>query len=266
MSTAWFRTEHEQDELARSTREAAQTVLVPVEIERYLHPTEDTVFHLEYAFYLLGDVRDKKVVDLGCGSGEKLIPLAVRGADVIGIDLSPDLVELASQRFENYLVAEDGCRDCRCPIVSKNKVQFKVGSAYATGLPDESVDVVFALALFHHLEDLERTRKEIQRILRPNGFLVLREPVRFSKKIVALRPLFRAPRGEISAYEHPMTRRELEVISEGFELVAERYFRLPFVALLDRKEARQASDWMLEKFPALKHWATVIVRKLEWRP
>ena len=133
-------------------------------------------------------------------------------------------------------------------------------------MPDESVDVVFALGPISPSRDLERTRKEIQRILRPNGFLVLREPVRFSKTMAALRPLFRAPRGEISAYEHPMTRRELDVISEGFELVAERYFRPPFVALLDGKEARQASDWMLEKFPALKHWATVIVRKLERRP
>jgi methylase of polypeptide subunit release factors len=80
---------HEQSELARSASEASKIVVRPVRSERYLNPRADTPFPLEYAFHLLGDVKDKLVLDLGCGSGEEVIPLLRRGARVIGIDLSP---------------------------------------------------------------------------------------------------------------------------------------------------------------------------------
>ena len=41
---------------------------------------------LNEAYDLLGDVRGKAVLDLGCGTGENLVPLARRGAHVTGID------------------------------------------------------------------------------------------------------------------------------------------------------------------------------------
>jgi SAM-dependent methyltransferase len=79
---------------------------------------------LEYAFHLLGDIRGKTILDLGCGKGENLIPLAKRGGNVIGIDISPELVRLAEARIRSSGV----------------KADVAVGSAYETGLPDESVD------------------------------------------------------------------------------------------------------------------------------
>jgi hypothetical protein len=44
------------------------------EIQRYLAPASNTPFPFEYAFFVLGDLSGKTVVDLGCGSGKNLIP------------------------------------------------------------------------------------------------------------------------------------------------------------------------------------------------
>ena len=128
--------ERDRIEVERSAAEARATVLTPVDVDRYLNPPADTPYGLEYAFYVLGDVRGKSVLDLGCGSGESLVPLVKRGARVIGIDISPDLVALARERLNSYGLS----------------AVLQEGSAYATGLPNESVDVVFCMALLHHLE------------------------------------------------------------------------------------------------------------------
>src|SRR6267378_3870743 len=88
-------------EIRRSAEEARKVVLNPQELahlDRYLNPPESSPYPLEYSFYLLGDVRGKTVLDLGCGSGE--IPLVRHGANVIGIDISPELVELAAKRLD----------------------------------------------------------------------------------------------------------------------------------------------------------------------
>jgi SAM-dependent methyltransferase len=246
--------ERDRAEIERSAAEAAKVELAPVEVERYLAPPANTPYGLEYAFYLLGDIRGKSVLDLGCGSGENLIPLVKRGAQVIAMDISPELVDLARRRLASYQISDE-------------TVTVQVGSAYETGLPDESIDVVFAMALLHHL-DLAKVRDEIYRILRPGGRFILREPIRFSPTLRALRRLFPAPEADISDFEHPMTRDEVALATQGFTKLAERNFRLPFVPLLMRfrnlsKRVWAMDRWLLQNFPKLEHFATGKVMSLQ---
>jgi len=242
--------ERDRVEVERSAAEARKVALAPVEVDRYLAPPADTPYGLDYAFYLLGDIRGKTVLDLGCGSGENLVPLVKRGANVIGMDISPDLIELCRRRLSDYGLT----------------ATLKAGSAYTTGLPDESVDIVFSMALLHHL-DLPAARAEIWRVLRPGGLFILREPIRFSRTMNTLRRLFPAPTADISEYEHPMTRAELAIVTQGFTVVAERIFRLPFVPLLTRFNALRGrvwrtDRWLLKHFPGLEHFATGKVMSL----
>jgi SAM-dependent methyltransferase len=236
--------ERDRAEVERSALEAQKTVLGQSDIDRYLNPPANTPYGLEYAFHLLGDVRGKTVVDFGCGSGENLIPLACREANVIGIDISPDLVQLAQQRVN----------------AARKKVTLKVASAYETGLPDESVDVVFSMALLHHL-DLPKVRQEIVRVLRPGGVFIMKEPIRFSRTLDFLRKLL-PQEGDISEYEHPLTQQEVAVVTEGFTLIAQRDFRLPFVPVLTkllpalRKKIWKADRWLLQHFPKMGYFAT----------
>lgn len=237
-------------EVERSASEASKIVIKPVEVDRYLNPPANTAFPLEYAFHLLGDVRGKTVLDLGCGSGETLIPLVRRGAHVIGLDISPDLIEIARKRLEKAGL----------------EATVRVGSAYETELPDASVDVLFCMSLIHHL-DIARVREEMRRVLRPSGFVVLKEPVRFSKGYGFLRSLLPSHQ-DVSEYEHPLTRDEFRTIQEGFEVDGLRYFRLPFVPLVRRvlpggqRKAYRLSDWMIRAFPKTTGYATTAAMRL----
>jgi ubiquinone/menaquinone biosynthesis C-methylase UbiE len=246
--------ERNRAEIERSATEAMKFALEPLgrsQIDRYLNPPADTPYHLEYAFHLLGDVRGKTVLDLGCGKGGNIIPLLERGARVIGIDISPDLIAIAQKRL----------RDANL------EASLMAGDAYETGLPDESVDAIFCIGLIHHL-DIKLVRDEMWRVLRKGGVIILREPVRFSKGYAWLCSFLPA-REDVSEYEHPLTREELSIMTRPFRVKGTRYFRLPFVPLVSRvtpsksDAARRASNWILQHWVAVERYATGVAMKLQ---
>jgi SAM-dependent methyltransferase len=198
-------------------------------------------------------VRDKLVIDLGCGSGEEVVPLCQRGARVIGIDISPDLISIAHERLKAYGVDAD----------------LRVTSAYDTGLPDESVDVVFAMSLIHHLE-VGRVKNEICRILKPDGMFIFKEPIRFSRTMKQLRRLF--PQSEdVSEFEYPLSADQVNALAQGFQLLASRSFRTPLIPLITRitkvprvhGAVRRCDAWLLRYFRALEYFATIRVMALQ---
>lgn len=250
--------QRDAEEIVRSRDEAAQTELTPCEVERYLSPPAETAFPLEQTFHLVGDVAGKTVLDFGCGNGASVVVLVHKGARVIGMDISPELIELARRRVEMQ------CKGLPEP-------ELMVGSAYETGLPDASVDVVLSNALLHHL-DLPTVMKEIKRILKPTGRLIINEPVRFPRILQMGRKLF-PKRGEISEYEHPLTREEYSIITDWFEMEYEKAFRLPLLSLAIRLGADgknlmgmyRFDGSLLAHFPFLRRFAGVRVAAFKQR-
>jgi len=245
-------TDREADEIARSAAEARRVKFRDVDLARYYDPPADTCYPLEYAFHLLGDIHDRVVLDLGCGSWEEAIPLRQRGAHVIGIDISPDLISLAQQRVQRYGLQAD----------------LRVGSAYNTELPDKSVDVIFCMALLHHLE-IVRAKNEMLRILKPTGLIIVQEPIRLSWSMKQLRRLF--PKGEdVSDGEYPLNSQQLHELVDGLQLLVSRNFRTPLVPVLLRAFHGPPAEhkiwsrdaWILQHFTFLEHFATVRVMAL----
>jgi SAM-dependent methyltransferase len=90
-----------------------------------------------------------RLVDLGCGPGLVSAGVKVDGWDVLGVDASPAMIEIASRRLTHTRHA----------------------SAIATGLPDASFPVVMSTWTHGDIPWPELIR-EAERILEPNGFFV----------------------------------------------------------------------------------------------
>lgn len=187
-------------------------------IKRYAAPEQNTPYALEYAYYLLGEARGKVVLDYGCGAGENSVLIASRGANVIGVDISPELLEIAEKRLEAHGFADNA--------------EFRVGSAHELPLSDESVDVVFGIAILHHL-DLSVSSKEVFRVLKKGGRAIFFEPVRNSKFVGFVRNLIPYRQPDLSPFERPLTDAELKEYAKDFSSYKSRAFSLPFVNLIE---------------------------------
>jgi ubiquinone/menaquinone biosynthesis C-methylase UbiE len=108
--------------------------------------TERLIFHLH-------PEKGKRYLDLGCGTGNYTIALHDEGVQIMGID--PSDVMISNARFRN------------------EEVEWKTGAAENTGLPSESVDGILCVLTIHHWTDLNPAFKEMARILRRNGRVVL---------------------------------------------------------------------------------------------
>jgi SAM-dependent methyltransferase len=250
----------ESAEVVRSASEAKRNEATDLRlgehiVQRYLNPPADTFYSLECSYQLLGDLRGKTVLDYGCGLGENSVILASRGAKVIGVDISPELIELAQKRLDQHGLGD--------------RVEFRVGSAHELPMADGSIDVVFGIAILHHL-DLKLSSQEVFRVLKPGGRAIFQEPVRNSKVIKFLRGMIPYRQPDVSPFERPLTDAELQEYAARFTSYRSRPFSLPFVNLLEvlraperiRRSATTLSGRMLQQAPVLARYSSVRVIEL----
>jgi SAM-dependent methyltransferase len=103
------------------------------------------------ALAAVADAQPRRVLEVGCGWGDFAARLRDElGADVVAVDLSPRMVELASGRGLNARVAD----------------------VQALPFGDATFDCVAALWMLYHVPDLDRGLAEIARVLDPGGRLV----------------------------------------------------------------------------------------------
>ena len=98
-----------------------------------------------------------KWLDLACGTGAVAELAAARGAEVTGVDLSPGLIETASQR-----AAEQGL-----------EIDYRVGDAENLDLEDASFDAVSSTLGIMFAPDHEAAARELARVTRPQGRICL---------------------------------------------------------------------------------------------
>jgi ubiquinone/menaquinone biosynthesis C-methylase UbiE len=112
------------------------------------------------AFLLRAGLRPgMRVADIGCGIGTISCWMAEQvgpSGSVMGVDVSAGQVEQARQNAVQAGLAN---------------VAFVTASAYDTGLPSESFDLVFSRFLLMHLSDPQAALQEMARLLKPGGVL-----------------------------------------------------------------------------------------------
>ncbi len=178
--------------------------------------------------------------------------LPIMAHHVIGVDISPDLIELAETRMAEHGYA--------------GKSDFRIGSAHGLPIDDDSVDVVFGMAILHHL-DLDVASKEVFRILKKGGSAIFEEPVRNSATLRFIRKLIPYQSPDVSPYERPLTDAELIEFSKGSVSYESRAFSLPFLNLFELlrlpapiiQAAVSLDYWLLRTIPSLKHFASIRV-------
>jgi ubiquinone/menaquinone biosynthesis methyltransferase len=97
-----------------------------------------------------------RALDLACGTGDLAFGLSRRGAEVIALDLTPRMIELACARASSIDPAARGPR-------------FLVGDMLALPFPDEAFDLVTTGYGVRNAAILTTALAEIRRVLRPGG-------------------------------------------------------------------------------------------------
>jgi SAM-dependent methyltransferase len=107
----------------------------------------------------LGITSGLKVLDLGCGDGTTALPAARLGADVLGVDISSNLVEAGNKR-----AAQAGPLKCR----------FQEGDASdLTGLDNKTFDLVISIFGAMFAPKPHDVAREMVRVTKPGGRIVM---------------------------------------------------------------------------------------------
>lgn len=231
--------------------------------------TAPTAVENKHILQQFGDLRGKKVLDYGCGAAEGAIYLAKLGANVVGIDVSPGMLETAQV------------------LAKHHGVQIETRRVEKDGIPadDGEFDLIYGNGVLHHV-DLTFARPELARVMKSTGTGCFIEPLSYNPVIEAYRHIADTVRTED---EKPLTFPEVERFRENFGEVSHREFWLSTLSvflkffLIDRADPKEERYWkkiytdaedvrwffeplrkvddvLLEKIPILRRlcWNTVI--------
>ena len=100
-------------------------------------------------------LQGKKVLDIGCFTGDLLCLMQQRGADVYGLELQPEAVELANEVLPGRVYRAD---------------------VYGNTFPQLPFDIITFTGLIEHLVDPIKLVKRVYELLNPGGLILLQTP------------------------------------------------------------------------------------------
>ena len=130
-------------------------------MQRFMKVADHVYPHVQSRTAAFGIEPGQTVVDYGCGPGRYTVEMA-RIVGVGGKVIAVDLVELALEETQKKLEAG-----------GFQNYELKLAHGYNSGVADSAADIVFAIDMFHHISDTNTFLRELYRILKPNGLLIL---------------------------------------------------------------------------------------------
>ncbi len=188
-------------------------------------------------FEWIGDVKGKKVLDLGCFQGNSLsMYLAQNASEYIGIDLSEPAIDHLNSRLKDL------------PSANAYAVDF-----LSKEFNEKNFDLIYAYAVLHHFKDVDELITVLDKKLAKNGKIVSYDPTTTSKPVWLLRTLYR-PFQSDKDWEWPFTEKTISKFEKSFKILDRRgtlgkskwFFLLNFLPFSEKKKAEIASKWHKE--------------------
>ena len=163
---------------------------------------EQAVYELHRQW--LGDLSDKRVLDLGCEAGTHLsLTIAEQSKYYLGIDLS----SVGIQELQKKL-RERGLAHAEAKAIDFLSPEFT----------DRDFDVIYAMSVAHHFKYFDVFLKELSDRLKPRGIVITYDPLQTSGIVRKLRALYR-PFQSDRDWEWPFTKESFEQIQQYFTIV-----------------------------------------------
>jgi 2-polyprenyl-3-methyl-5-hydroxy-6-metoxy-1,4-benzoquinol methylase len=211
----------------------------------------------------LDELAGRKVLDVGCGIGQYSVFLAMYGADVTGIELSPAAIEVAEA------IASANGMEANC--------RFIAGEFTEVALPPESFDVVLLHEVYHHIIKYPGAKEKVLGLAKSGGKIILADTMRGGGLIHAGRRLTKWLRhrmrsgsreGEVRAGDVLLTREdycELGRRGSSYEIYPMSYLYMikqcglqhhtdKAAARAFLRAAKLADDVLLSVFPGLRKY------------
>jgi 2-polyprenyl-3-methyl-5-hydroxy-6-metoxy-1,4-benzoquinol methylase len=164
----------------------------------------------EFHFYALGDVHGKRILDVGCGDGGNSILLALKGACVVGVDISSRAIDAAKQRAALHGISE--------------RVTFFATPFELFVPPDgEKFDVVCGWSVLHHLIPvLDSMLSRMVDLAKPDGVVMFAEPITSWRWLRSLRLMLPIPTNG-TPDERPLEAEDLAILLKRLPNLQVRY-------------------------------------------
>lgn len=190
----------------------------------------NTAPEMRYIHKYLGAVRNKHILDLGCGLGEVGVYFAIKGAKVTMVDISQEMLNFSEKLAKKYHV-----------IVKTHK-----SSVENLHFPDKiKFDIIYAGNLFHHV-NINEALVRLKSYLKPNGVIISRDPLAYNPIINVYRNIAVNTR---SKDEHPIVLEDIATFKKHFKSVKVEWFWLTtliifvIMALLQRRNPNRERYW-----------------------
>jgi 2-polyprenyl-3-methyl-5-hydroxy-6-metoxy-1,4-benzoquinol methylase len=175
----------------------------------------------------LGDLSNKKVLDLGCFSGNALsLEIAKNCKEYIGIDLSEVGIAKLNDKLINIPHAKGIAQDF-----------------FSEEFTDTNFDIIYAYGVLHHFKNVDNLITSLNKKLAPKGKIISYDPLETSYPIWFIRKLYR-PFQSDAAWEWPFTRKTVRKFQEAFTVIEKRgvlgkskwYFLVSFLPLISKEK------------------------------
>lgn len=160
----------------------------------------------------MGDLKGKKLLDIGAGLGESSVYFALKGAQVTTSDISQGMVNKAIELGKHHGV----------------KLEGLVAAGETIDVEEGTFDIVYIANTIHHVTDKRAMYEQVLRALKPGGWVFTWDPIAYNPVINVYRKMAMDVRTED---EEPLTFKDVDILGEYFENVEHREFWIASLAI-----------------------------------